>query len=319
MENQEKTIFEMIVKSKWFKIIGTVLGLFILVQIFFNFEMVDPGEEVVITEKWGSDKGIQRSSLGTGMIVYSPFMKMTTSYPNTIQVWEPGEFDITTTEKLVVHCKPRINIRIVPGKSPMVFDKYKTPLSQILDGQLKTYLYEVSRSIQGWKLDSMMSNRNQLDGLFKAQLIKYLAHDGNVWLVDQCTINPKVPESVQAAIKRKTEAITNAEAARAEAEGQKAQGEKNKAMAEATAATVIATAKGNAEAIRLEAQGKADANRILSASITPQVIRMEELKNQKSWIDNWGKGGAQVPNFMMDSKGGGSNFLLDLKGVSKKE
>ena len=60
---------------------------------------------------------------------------------------------------------------------------------------------------------------------------------------------------------------------------QNAQAEQNKvAVSEAQARQKAATAQGDANALRINAQGQADANKALSASLTPELIQFQALQ-----------------------------------------
>ncbi len=60
---------------------------------------------------------------------------------------------------------------------------------------------------------------------------------------------------------------------------QNAQAEQNKvAVSEAQARQKAATAQGDADALRINAQGQSDANKALSASLTPELIQFQALQ-----------------------------------------
>ena len=56
---------------------------------------------------------------------------------------------------------------------------------------------------------------------------------------------------------------------------------------QAQAAKKIAEADGDAKSEVARAQGEAEANRIRRASITPQLLDLRRLENQKALIEKW--------------------------------
>jgi regulator of protease activity HflC (stomatin/prohibitin superfamily) len=103
---------------------------------------------------------------------------------------------------------------------------------------------------------------------------------------------PRVPDVISAAITGKAQAIQNAERAQNEL-----------AQTQAEAAKKIAEADGDAKSAVARAQGEAEANRIRQASITPQLLELRRLENQKALID---RRNGQLPQV----ESGGSNGIM---------
>jgi len=87
---------------------------------------------------------------------------------------------------------------------------------------------------------------------------------------------PRVPEVIAAAITSKAQAIQAAEQANNEL-----------AKTQAEAAKTVAAAEGEAKAAITRAQGEAEANKIRQASLTPQLLELRKIENQKALIDRW--------------------------------
>jgi regulator of protease activity HflC (stomatin/prohibitin superfamily) len=105
---------------------------------------------------------------------------------------------------------------------------------------------------------------------------------------------PRVPDVIAAAITGKAQAIQAAEQARNEL-----------AKTEAEAAKTVAQAEGEAKAAVTRAQGEAEANRIRQASLTPQLLELRKIENQKALIDRWN---GQLPTVQT----GNGGMLLEL-------
>ena len=78
------------------------------------------------------------------------------------------------------------------------------------------------------------------------------------------------------------------------------------AETQAQAAKKIAEADGDAKSEVARAQGEAEANRIRQASITPQLLDLRQLENQKALIEKWN---GQLPQV---ESGSGNGIMLQL-------
>ena len=87
---------------------------------------------------------------------------------------------------------------------------------------------------------------------------------------------PRVPPVIAQAITAKAQAIQEAERAKNEL-----------ATTQAEAAKKIAAAEGDAKSAVTRAQGEADANRIRQNSLTPQLLELRRLENQRALIERW--------------------------------
>lgn len=63
---------------------------------------------------------------------------------------------------------------------------------------------------------------------------------------------------------------------------------------------------GDARSTVTRAQGEADANRIRQTSITPQLLELRRLENQRAYIDKWN---GQLPTVQA---GQGMGLLMQL-------
>jgi regulator of protease activity HflC (stomatin/prohibitin superfamily) len=99
-----------------------------------------------------------------------------------------------------------------------------------------------------------------------------------------------VPAVIATATTAKTQAIQQAERARNEL-----------ATTQAEAAKKIAEAEGDAKSLVTRAQGEADANRIRQNSLTPQLLELRRIENNKEMIDKWN---GQLPTVQSGSGGG---------------
>ena len=100
---------------------------------------------------------------------------------------------------------------------------------------------------------------------------------------------------IATAITAKAQAIQQAERARNEL-----------ATTQAEAAKKIAEAEGDAKSLVTRAQGEADANRIRQNSLTPQLLELRRIENNRALIDKWN---GALPTVQ---SGQGSGMILQL-------
>jgi regulator of protease activity HflC (stomatin/prohibitin superfamily) len=106
---------------------------------------------------------------------------------------------------------------------------------------------------------------------------------------------PRVPAVIATAITAKAQAIQQAERARNELQ-----------TTQAEAAKKIAEAEGDAKSLVTRAQGESDANRIRQNSLTPQLLELRRIENNRALIDKWN---GQLPTVQ---SGQGSGMILQL-------
>ena len=112
----------------------------------------------------------------------------------------------------------------------------------------------------------------------------------------------RVPDVIATSITAMARAIQEAERARNEL-----------ATMQAKAAKKIAEAEGDAQSAINRAKGEAELNRIRLASLTPQMLELGKLENQRALIEKWN---GQLPT--VESQGNGSGLLLQLPKQSEK-
>jgi regulator of protease activity HflC (stomatin/prohibitin superfamily) len=106
---------------------------------------------------------------------------------------------------------------------------------------------------------------------------------------------PRVPAVIATAITAKAQAIQQSERARNEL-----------ATTQAEAAKKIAEAEGDAKSLVTRAQGEADANRIRQNSLTPQLLELRRIENNRTLIEKWN---GQLPTVQ---SGQGGALMLQL-------
>lgn len=261
-----------------------------------GFEKVPAGNVGIKVYLLGGDKGVDHEEVGTGrywlgwneeLYIFPTF---TQNYVWTRDASEgsPDDESISfqTTEGLTVNADVGISYSIRPDMVATVFERYRRGVEEITD----TYLRNMVR-------DALVtaSSTRRIDSVYgagKAEIIlevearvreqvEPLGIDvERVYWVGEL----RLPDTVVASLNSKIEATQRAEQRRNEIE-----------EAEAEAMKLIAQAHGEAEQVRLRSEAEAEANRIVSESLTPELIQYRALERWDGSLPRIMGGEAPVP------------------------
>lgn len=257
------------------------------------FKKVEAGYVGVRVNLLGSEKGIESEVLGVGRyfvginqeLYLFPVFKQTVAWQgnqNNSYQRQPktaGAFQFQSKEGLSMSADVSMSFTVQRDKVSILFDEYRKDINEITN----VYLYNMVRdmmvqaastrtaeSLYGegknsfvQEVISLVKNKMEPVGIN----IDYIAIIGNVWLPDN--VKQAIDEKVKAgqlAIQRETEvAVAKAEA------------EKEYAVAEGKARSKKAIADANAYALLTEARAQQEANRILSESLTHDLIQYNTI------------------------------------------
>jgi regulator of protease activity HflC (stomatin/prohibitin superfamily) len=245
------------------------------------------GVEVVLS---GSQRGASEIPIRTGWVFYSPIRSQIIEFPTFVQTvkWTANlnegrsqneEMSYNSKEGMEIYSDVSLSYAIEPRRVPDFYVKYRV-------SDLDTFTHGILRDIVRNSLNEVASTYNveQIYGEQKAEflnkvqaLIQSKMDPVGVGIQQFGFIGaPRVPAVIAAAITNKAQAIQAAEQARNEL--QKTQAE---------AAKTVAQAEGEAKAAVTRAQGESEANRIRQTSLTPQLLELRKIENQKSLIERW--------------------------------
>ncbi len=151
---------------------------------------------------------------------------------------------------------------------------------------------EVVRDIMWWyEAENVPEKRQEIADKIKSSLQEKFK-DSVVNLVDVQLRNIELPSRVKEKILQVQIAKQEAEKQKYELEKAKIEAETKKVRAEAEAKARIERAKWEAEAIKLKAEAQAEANRKLSNSITPNLIKYKFIEKWNGRLPKiiWGNG-----------------------------
>lgn len=282
------------------KIFKNGLMIMMVAFLFGSCTIVPPGEVGIKVNNWGDNRGVSNLTLSTGMVSYNPITSSVLKWPTFVQtaMWtsridegNPVDESITfnTKEGTQVSADVSLSYQLTESKIPAFYVKFRT---DNLESWTMGYLHNVARD----KFQEI-GGKYELDSLYgpgKEKFLKEVKEATNAFITTEgATITQfgftgplRMDTTILNALNRKLKNVQDAIAAR------------NK----------ILTIDAEAEQVRHAAQGKADANIILTASMTPMLIEWERLQVQKYWIDKWN---AQLPTTMV---GTSANMMMNMNG-----
>lgn len=269
---------------------------------------VEPGHVGIKVNLTGSDRGVDALTLVTGRVFYNPFMTDVIEYPTFVQriAWTANEnegsrndesFTFNSIEGSPVNVDVAAAVQFTADKVPVLYTTFRQDAMVLVDGYIRD---KIRNSFN--RIGSQMMVES-IYGSGKSQLLDDVLHavqeelgPEGIVLTDLSFIGqPRLPENVQNSINQVIEARNNAIRANEKV-----------AQAVAEAEQRAATAKGTADAIRIEAHAQADANKLINSTLTRQLIEFQAMQKWNGTLPTV-TGGA-VPFIQLPSGGGGQSF-----------
>lgn len=241
-----------------FALFGGVTVLIILAIVFFScfsVDRIDSGQTGVMVNLAGNDRGIDDAKVETGWVVYNRFTKQLFEYPAYAQIVDYEPFDIQDQKGTIFTADPTIEYYIERDKAKDVFLRYRKDIEALERTAILTEVKNAYKDISGiYETDSLINNRPQFEKEVEELLKVRLGERGFTFSNIQSSVKPN--DILQTAIDAKNTAVQTA---------LKVENEKKAAIAEA-------------EKIVAAARGKAESNRLLEQSITPELLQLKAIE-----------------------------------------
>jgi regulator of protease activity HflC (stomatin/prohibitin superfamily) len=281
-----------------------LLGLFLV-----RVTRIEAGHVGVEINLAGKQRGASEIPVRTGWVVYSPLSTQIIEFPTYVQTvkWTKDtneghpineEMGFNSKEGMEIFVDVSLSYAIEPEKVPDFYVKYRV-------SDMDTFTHGILRDVVRNSLNEVASTYvvEDIYGEKKAEFLRKVQSQIEQKMtpvgvsVQQFGFigAPRVPAVIATAITAKAQAIQQAERARNEL-----------ATTQAEAAKKIAEAEGDAKSLVTRAQGEADANRIRQNSLTPQLLELRRIENNRALIDKWS---GQLPTV---EAGQGSGMILQL-------
>jgi len=276
-----------------------ILLLLIAVSPFLiRYRYIDSGYVGIVVNTGGSMRGVEESPRHTGRTWYCPLFTTVHEFPvHEINVlWtKTAEVDesitLNSSQSAQINVDVGMTYEIRDEKVPVLFDKLRKDIDYISHQWLRNHVREqlgrVARKVDTMELLGEGATK-ALDEA-KTALNKDLEEYGIVVHMLTFASAPRPESKIQASI----DATITAKQLAIQAENKVAE-------AKAVAAQAVETAKGRAESVEIEAKAKlaaskleAEANELLSKSLTPELIRLKAVERWDGILPKFS--GSSVP------------------------
>jgi regulator of protease activity HflC (stomatin/prohibitin superfamily) len=311
--SREDAEFEMRRAGPFLKVGALAMGVLIVLLLLGVFLLrvtrIEAGHVGVVINLAGQQRGASEIPVRTGWVVYSPLSTQIIEFPTYVQTvkWTKDlseghpineEMGFNSKEGMEIFVDVSLSYAIEPTKVPDFYVKYRV-------GDMDIFTHGILRDVVRNSLNEVASTYvvEDIYGEKKAEFLRKVET-----MIEQKMAPvgvgvqqfgfigaPRVPAVIATAITAKAQAIQQAERARNELQ-----------TTQAEAAKKIAEAEGDAKSLVTRAQGESDANRIRQNSLTPQLLELRRIENNRALIDKWN---GQLPTV---ESGPGGGMILQL-------
>ena len=255
-----------------------VMGFVIGATVMFCYKRIEAGFEGINVYLYGDSKGIDGVSLVTGAVWYNPITTTVYQYPTHIITVDYKAFDINAKDGSSFTVDPTISVKIIDGKSPEVFKKYrKSDINDVINTTLYNYVKNAFRiQLNNYTTDELVSKREEFEKAIEARLTEELRKEN--FQLDQMTSGLQYPQSLIKAIDSKNAAVQ--EALRISNEV---------ASIEAEAKKKVAEAKGVADALKIKGDAEADYNKKIATSLSILIIQQNLIEKWDGKLPTYGE------------------------------
>lgn len=279
-------------------IIAVILGVAIIGGIFGvkSFEYIGTGKVGVVYTMRG---GVQDNTLDTGVHFISPFEKVkefTVANEQIILSKDDRDesegdesFKVATADDASISISFQMSYRYDPSTVVDTYKKFKGMDGEdIVEKRVKTVLKsEVSEITTDYSLmDIYSGNRAEINDRLTEYLNKQFTKDYGINVLNASIIDVHPDKQLKKAINNRVAALQEKQQAEAEQEKVKVEAETKKIQAEKEAEVNKIKAESDAEIQITKAKAEAEANRLLSESITENLIKMKEAeaRYKHGWV-----------------------------------
>ena len=272
-------------KKLW--LFGLIVALLVGTSCSFQ---VPSGNVGIMYNKFGGDKGVEKVAYEPGVVGYNPFTQDYKLYPTFERVTnfrDRGDdtiFDgISFSAKDGNEVKQEVALSAYTDKdhAPILFQRYREDFDDILNTQVKQRVrdyfnqYAASYGIE----DIYGEKRGELLAQVEKAVIAEFEPKGVLVTHVSYLSKPKFSPQVEAAIEGKI--VTQQETLKAQ--------------------DAVAKAKAEADQAIERARGQAEANKIVAASLSPQILQSMDLENQRLLIEAMANGKVGMPTTYVTS------------------
>lgn len=250
--------------------------------------------EVIPTGKVGvqySTGGVKNEILDEGWHFINPLLKVKEFTVGNEQLIlskdkregskENEAFNVATSDDASIAVSFQMSYRYIPDKVVDTYRKFKG-----MDGEdiverrvksvLKSKISEITTDYS--MMDIYSGNRSELNAEITKHLNAEFNSDYGIEVLDSSIIDVHPDKKLKSSIDARVKALQEKQQAKAEQEKLKVQKETEKIQAQADAEIERINAQTKADKLKIQAEAEAAANKVVSSSITEELIRMKEAE-----------------------------------------
>lgn len=265
--------------------VAVILALFATIYTIIHFEKIDVGRVGVL---YSMNGGVEDETLSQGYHFISPFKKVkefTIGNEQLILTKDKREgsknddsFKVATSDDASIAISFQMSYRFIPDQVVNTYKKFKG-----LDGEniveqrvrtvLKSKVSEITTEYS--MMDIYSGNRSEINNKLTEYLNKEFGKAYGIEVLDASIIDVHPDKELKKAIDNRVKALQEKQQAQAEQEKIKVESETKVIQAEADAKVKIK-----------QAEAEAKSNKIISDSITDELIKMTEAEARKKhgWV-----------------------------------
>jgi regulator of protease activity HflC (stomatin/prohibitin superfamily) len=301
--------------------IAALIALVALGLIFAAWRTIEPGYVGIIFNK--VNRQVDARALDPGWQFINPFTESIQQYPVTIQTYSmvarsnegsDGNDDsikIQSSEGQQVNLDVVIQYQVIKEEADDLFQDWGgAPINIVEDRVVRQYTRSqvpLVASRYGWEQISA-SEREKISNEVSARLETEFTRR-HLRLISFGIREVHLPEQLQQALNQKIQAQQEAERQEYQLQQAKVKAEQDRVAAEGQANALKAQAEGEASATLTRAEAQAEANRLLSQSLTPDLIRYQQLQRWDGKLPVFSGGGAtpliDATSIISDTAGSG--------------
>lgn len=273
--------------------VPVVFGLWMLTACY---KVVAPGHVGIVVKQSGSDRGVQDFPVQSGRVWYNPINEVVLTYPTFVQraIWTSSvqeglpvndEISFQSSEGLRFTADVNVSYQLTALQAPKFYVKFRSDdLTAFTHGFFRDAVRNAFRISTAYRAEEVNGARQtELIDRVLEQLRQAMQPYGVDVLQLGFATPPRPPEAVKQAIESKIAATQLAE---------RAENEKRQAIAEAAKAVEIA-------------RGQAQANDLLTRSLSPRLMQWKQLEIlQQRWNGQFPQvvGSNTMPLLQLQSK-----------------
>ena len=268
---------------------GAIVGIILVVGVILGItclERVPVGYEAVV---YSMNGGVQDETLKQGWHIVSPTKKVklfTVSNEQLLLTKDKREgskddesFRVASSDNASIAISFQMSYRFNPDTLVSTYKAFKgMDGTDIVDSRVRTVLKSrISEITTDYSLMDLYSGNR---AVINDKITKYLNESFNkqfgIEVIDASIIDVHPDKQLRQAINNRIKAQQRSSQAKVEQETAKVEAE-----------TKLIKAKNEAEIKKTEAKGEADANKLISSSITEELIRMKEAEARlkHGWVE----------------------------------